>query len=310
MSAVSKRDSARPANRVGIVGVGAMGGAMAANLLAKGFDVVVRDIVPERVDALVALGARRADSAAQVAEGAAIVLTVVVDSAQTEAVVFGEGADGGLVAGATTDSVVVMCSTVAPAFVVALSERLAARGVALIDAPISGGPQRARDGTLSMMAAGSGPVVERARPVLAATAARLFRVGARAGDGSAMKIVNNMLAGINLAAAAEALALAAKLGMDLALVRAVVEASSGGSWMFGDRVPRALAGDYAPRAATKILTKDVALARAVAEETGVAASLAAAAHALFTEAVAAGCGELDDAALIEYCRTRARPERI
>jgi 3-hydroxyisobutyrate dehydrogenase len=278
VSAVSKRDSARPAKRVGIVGVGAMGGAIAANLLAQGFDVVVRDIVPERVAALVALGARPADSAAQVAEGAAIVLTVVVDSAQTEAVVFGEGADGGLVAGATLDSVVVMCSTVAPAFVVALSERLAARGVALIDAPISGGPQRARDGTLSMMAAGSGPVVERARPVLAATA--------------------------------EALALASKLGMDLALVRDVVEASSGGSWMFGDRVPRALAGDYAPRAATKILTKDVALARAVAEETGVAASLAAAAHALYTEAVAAGCGELDDAALIEYCRTRARPERI
>jgi 3-hydroxyisobutyrate dehydrogenase-like beta-hydroxyacid dehydrogenase len=310
VSAVSGTDNARPANRVGIVGVGAMGGAIAANLLAKGFDVVVRDIVPERVDALVELGAHRADSAAEVAQGAAIVLTVVIDSDETDAVVFGEGADGGLVAGAMADSIVVMCSTVAPAYVVALSERLVARGVALIDAPISGGPQRARDGTLSMMAAGPEPVVERARPVLAATAARLFGVGARAGDGSAMKIVNNMLAGINLAAAAQALALAAKLGMDLALVRAVGEASSGGSWMFGDRVPRALAGDYAPRAATKFLTKDVALARAVAEETGVAASLAAAAHALFTEAVAAGCGELDDAALIEYCRTRARPERI
>ena len=298
------------ANRVGIVGVGAMGSAIAANLLAKGFDVVVRDIVPERVAALVALGARRADSAARVAETAAIVLTVVVDSEETDAVAFGTGGDGGLVAGAGADSTVVMCSTVAPAYVATLAERLAARGIALIDAPISGGPQRARDGTLSMMAAGPDTVVERTLPVLAATASRLFRVGRRAGDGSAMKIVNNMLAGINLAAAAEALALAAKLGMDLALVRDVVAASSGGSWMFGDRVPRALAGDYAPRAATKILTKDVALARAVAEETGVAASLAAAAHALYTEAVAAGCGELDDAALIEYCRTRARPERI
>ena len=307
VSADSRSAGPRTPIRVGIVGVGAMGGAIAEHLLERGFDVVVRDIVPARVEALVARGARRADSASDVARCAAIVLTVVVDSAETDAVVFGDDGDGGLVAGTTADSIIVMCSTVAPAYVTELGERLAARGVALIDAPISGGPRRARDGTLSMMAAGPEGVIERALPVLGATASRLFRVGTRAGDGSAMKIVNNMLAGINLAATAEALALAAKLGMDLALVRDVVEASSGGSWMFGDRVPRALAGDYAPRAATKILTKDVALARAVAANAGVPASLAAAACALYEAAVRAGCGELDDAALIEFVRTHRAP---
>lgn len=297
------RPPVRAGGTVGIAGVGAMGGAIAENLLRKGFDVVVRDVVPERVDALVAHGARCAESAAALAGAATIVLSVVVDSAQTDAVIFGADGDGGLVGSASPQTIVVMCSTVAPRYVTELDRRLADRGIALIDAPISGGPQRARDGTLSMMAAGDDAVIERASGILDAVATKLFRVGRRAGDGSAMKIVNNMLAGINLAAAAEALALADRLGMDLELVRNVVEASSGGSWMFGDRVPRALAGDYAPRAATRILTKDVALALLVARDAGVPATLAAVAHTLYAGAVRSGHGEHDDAALIEYCRT-------
>ena len=291
---------------VGIVGVGAMGAAMAENLLRQGFRVVVRDIVAARAEALVAQGAIVAASAADVARAADIVLTVVVDSAETDAVVFGAGDDEGLAGGATKASIVVMCSTVAPDYVAGLSAALESRNVGLVDAPISGGPHRARDGTMSMMAAGSDAAIERARPVLEAAASRLFRIGTRPGDGSAMKLVNNMLAAINLAGAAEALALAAQLGIDLQLARGVIEASSGGSWMFADRVPRALAGDESVRAAMKILTKDVTLALDVAGAAGSPATLAAAARALYADALAQGYAERDDAALVEFARRRTR----
>jgi 3-hydroxyisobutyrate dehydrogenase-like beta-hydroxyacid dehydrogenase len=288
---------------IGIVGVGAMGGAIAECLLRKGHDVVVRDIVPERVEALSPLGAVPAASAFDAGRRASIVLTVVVDAEQTDAVLFGEGEDRGVVAAASTNTTIVMCSTVAPAYVAGLGERLRERGVALIDAPISGGPQRARDGTLSMMAAAPDDVLARVQHVLDAIASRLFRVGHRAGDGSAMKIVNNMLAGINLAAAAEALALADRLGMDLPLVCDVVNASSGGSWIFGDRMPRALARDYEPpKAATKILAKDMRLVLDVAAAAGCAATIAAAAHTAYEGALARGFGEADDAALVDYYR--------
>ena len=288
---------------IGIVGVGAMGGAIAECLLRKGFDVIARDIVPERVDALACLGALPAASAFEVGQRARIVLTVVVDAGQTDAVLFGAGDDAGVVAASAGGAIVVMCSTVAPAYVARLSERLHERGVALVDAPISGGPQRARDGTLSMMAAAPDEVVARVQPVLDAVAARLFRVGLRAGDGAAMKIVNNMLAGINLAAAAEALALADRLGMDLAEVCSVINASSGGSWIFGDRMPRALARDYEPpKAATKILAKDMGLVLEAAAKAGCVAPIAQAACAAYDGALAQGFGEADDAALVEYYR--------
>jgi len=309
MSAEPEPAAAPATGSVAIAGVGAMGGAMAECLLRKGFRVFVRDVVPERVDALARRGAMPAASCAELARAAGIVMTVVVDATQTDAVLFGEGGDGndpGVVATAKAGTIVVMCSTVAPAYTAALAKRLAAHGIALIDAPISGGPQRARDGTLSMMVAAPDEIAAQAAHVLAAVAARAFRVGTRAGDGSAMKLVNNMLAGVNLAAGAEALVLAEKLGMDLALVCDVVNASSGGSWIFGDRMPRALAGDYAPRAATRILTKDLGLALDVATQAGVAANVARAARQAYLGALAHGLGEDDDAAMVEYYRVLAR----
>jgi 3-hydroxyisobutyrate dehydrogenase-like beta-hydroxyacid dehydrogenase len=277
---------------------------MAECLLRKGFDVIVRDLVSERVDALVRMGAARASSAADVAARAPVIFTVVVDAAETDTVLFGEGGDGVIAAtrSAAAPATVVMCSTVAPAYVRELAAHLARHRIALVDAPISGGPQRARDGTLSMMAAAPDDVIAGVQPVLEAVAARLFRVGTRAGDGSAMKIVNNMLAGINLAAAAEALGLAEKMGMDLPLVCDVVNASSGGSWIFGDRMPRALARDYRPKAATKILAKDIGLALDIAAAAGYDATIARAARAAFEGALANGFGEADDAALVEYFR--------
>ena len=287
-----------------------MGGSIALRLLDRGYRVVVRDIVPARVDALVAAGGIAADSAAAVARQADCVLTVVVDAAQTDQALFGDG--GVVTAGpaATTDLTVVMCSTVGPGYARELGSRLASHRIALIDAPISGGPARARDGTLSMMIGGEDAVLARVAGVLEAIASRRFRVGSNAGDGSAMKIVNNMLAGVNLAAAGEALALAERLGMDLATVRSVVEASSGGSWIFADRVARLIDRDYVPpHAAARILMKDIGLAVNEAEAAGVPSPLARAAHRAFAGTVEQGFGDADDSAVIEHYRALIRANR-
>ena len=307
---------------IGVIGIGAMGGAIARRLLDCGHRVVICDVDPMQTEALAAAGAIVATSAVDVADQVAtqvatqrateqateaateagIIFIVVVDAAQTDDVLFGER---GITASGRRGLTIVMCSTVGARYAAALRPRLFEHGIDLVDAPISGGPQRARDGTMSMMIGAAHPVYARVQSLLAVVASRRFHVGERAGDGSAMKIVNNMLAGINLAAAAEALALAEQLGMDLRIVRDVVNASSGGSWIFADRVPRMLDGDYAPaKAAARILAKDVGIALEEADAAGVPATIARAAHDVFTGAVAQGLGSLDDAAVIDYCRAQ------
>jgi 3-hydroxyisobutyrate dehydrogenase-like beta-hydroxyacid dehydrogenase len=135
--------------------------------------------------------------------------------------------------------------------------------------------------------------------VIEAMSSRCFRVGDRAGDGSRMKVVNNMLAAANLAAACEAMAMAARMGLAPSQVAQVVSASSGASWIFDDRMPRALAGDYAPRAATRVLLKDIGLFIHAAREFGLTAPMAECAHEIFHDAVARGYAEQDDAALLK-----------
>jgi 3-hydroxyisobutyrate dehydrogenase-like beta-hydroxyacid dehydrogenase len=155
-----------------------------------------------------------------------------------------------------------------------------------------------------MMAAGSDAVFDRCRPVIDATAAKCFRVSAKPGDGSRMKVVNNMLAAANLAAGCEAMALASRLGLDLKQVADVVSASSGQSWIFDDRMPRALANDYEPRAATRVLLKDVGLFVDTARAFGLEAPMAGQAQAIFRDAVDLGLAEADDAAVLERYRMR------
>ena len=280
--------------RVGIVGVGAMGMGIAKALLSSGFEVVARDIVAAREDEAVAAGAKRAASAADIAGEVDICITVVVDAEQTREVVFGAQ---GLASCASPNLVVMMCSTIAPSDTEAIARQLGA--IPLVDAPISGGPARAHAGTLSVMAAGADAAIERCKPVLEAMAAKWFRISDKAGDGSRMKVVNNMLAATNLAAGCEAMALAAKLGLDLSQVADVVNVSSGGSWMFADRMPRALAGDYAPRAAARVLRKDVSLFVSEAHALGLEAPFAEAAQRVFIDTVERGFGEEDDAAVLK-----------
>jgi len=281
---------------VGIVGVGAMGSGVAHALLARGFEVAVHDIVPERQAIVVTAGAIACTSAAEVARRAPLVITLVVDAAQTRDVLFGAS---GAAQALTPASTVMMCSTIAPGDSEAIARELAALGVPMLDAPISGGPARAHDGALSVMASGSAAAFERCAAVLEAMAAKRFRVGEAPGDGSRMKVVNNMLAAANLVAGCEALALAARLGLDLRQVREVVNASSGASWIFTDRMARALEGDYTPHAAARVLTKDVGLFVDAAHAAGVSAPMAECARRMFLDTVARGYGEEDDAAVLK-----------
>jgi 3-hydroxyisobutyrate dehydrogenase-like beta-hydroxyacid dehydrogenase len=193
---------------------------------------------------------------------------------------------------------------IAPARAEAIAARLAKLSVDAIDAPMSGGPARARTGTMSLMVACADAAFERHRALLDALADPVFRIGERPGDGARAKLVNNLLAAVNLAGAAEAIALAERVGLDPARMLDVIERSSGQSWIASDRMRRAIAGDFAPRAHTTLLAKDSALAIEMASAAGTAPRLGGVAAATFAAAVEAGHGASDDASLLAFLRER------
>jgi len=286
--------------RVGLIGVGNMGGAMVERLCGLGWTVGVRDIEPAREAECVRAGAAAHATPAALAAAHAVVIVAVVDAAQCDAVLFG---DDGLVLGASRDGAcVVLCPTLGPSSTEAIAARLGERGIGCIDAPMSGGPARARDGSMSLMVACADALFERQRALLEGLSVKLFRIGERPGDGARTKLVNNLLAAINLAGAAEAIALAERLGLDPARTLAVIEQSSGQSWIGSDRMRRALAGDLTPRAHTTLLAKDSRLALEMAAEAGFEAPLGRAAAERFRAACAAGFGALDDASLLQLLR--------
>jgi 3-hydroxyisobutyrate dehydrogenase len=281
---------------VGVIGIGAMGMAMALNLRARGYAVCSRDVRPEADAQARAAGITVCPSPQALAAQTDIVLVVVVDAAQIDDVLF--RADG-VVHAVDGTRAVMLCSTIAPQDTQRFAQRLARHGIALIDAPISGGPARARAGTMSLMLAAPGATLAPWQGLFADLAERRFVAGEAIGDAAKAKLVNNLLAGINLVAGAEALALSEKLGLDPRTMYDLIRASSGASWIFEDRMARALSGDYTPaRAAARILTKDVGLATALAASVTHATPLGDAALARLREAVARGWGDLDDAAVI------------
>ena len=287
---------------IGVIGTGAMGLGVVQSLVRNGFDVVARDINPQAEAAAVAAGASARSTAAGVAQDASIVILLVVDAAQIETVLFGaDSAAGALAPGA----IVIVSSTVAPAFVTSLAERLARARVRLLDAPVSGGPQRAADGTMTLMVSGEPATVTECQHLLKAISGKCFVVGTRPGAAATFKVLNNQLAAINLAAGAEAMALAIRAGIDPRRFLDVVNASSGASWIFNDRMARALDGDKTPRAATTLLNKDVGIAVETAQTLAFDAPLARAARDAFVAAVAAGHGAEDDAAMLQYYQDRA-----
>lgn len=286
---------------IGVIGPGAMGLGMVVSLVRGGFRVVARDVRPEANARAAAAGAVVAGSPAEVARAADVILVVVVDAGQIDEVLFGRD---GIASSGARDRIVSIASTVDPDYVRSLPVRCAPAGITILDSPISGGPARAHAGTMTVMLAGPAHARERSVAPFAAMAGRVFTISDRVGDAAATKIVNNLLAGANLAAAAEALALADALGLDPRSTAEVISASSGASWIFGDRVPRALEGDFAPRAATRILAKDVGIACDVAARVRANATFARAAREAFADAVDAGYGEDDDAVLVKRAGER------
>lgn len=284
---------------VGVVGVGNMGGAMAARLLEAGWPVQVCDIDLSRVRALELRGAQARHTAAKCAAGVAALIVCVIDTPQAEAVLFGPA---GAATVLHTGQDVLLCPTLAPQDTERFASRLLELGVSTIDAPMSGGPARARDGSMSLMLACDDAAFERQRVLIGTLSSKAFRISARPGDGARTKLVNNLLAGINLVGAAEAIALAERLGLAPAQALSVIEQSSGQSWIGSDRMRRAIAGDFEPRAHMTLLEKDTRLALQAAAAAGFQGPLGAAAHAVFARACSAGMDSLDDGALLQLLR--------
>lgn len=288
-----------PPSSVSIIGVGNMGGAMAQRLGSLGWAPWVHDLDRSKVQNLVPFGAVALADSAQAATNSIAIIVCVVDAAQTRDVLFGPR---GIADQLRPGHVVLLCPTIAPLDVEDIAARLAALGVDTLDAPMSGGPARARDGSMSLMLAGPDAVQARCAPLLQALSSQVFRISQRVGDGARTKLVNNLLAGINLVGAAEVMALAERLGLDLARTLDVVEQSSGQSWIGSDRMRRAIAGDLAPRAHMTLLAKDTRLAQDAARAAGFDGPLGERASAVFAQALQAGLADLDDGALLPFLR--------
>jgi L-threonate 2-dehydrogenase len=281
---------------VGLIGLGAMGLGMAQSLRRAGHRVLVFDVRAEAARAFAAEGGVACASPAEVAAQCDVVVSVVVNAAQTEQVLFGEA---GAAAAMQPGSLFVMCSTVDPNWSVALEERLQALGLLYLDAPISGGAAKAASGQMTMMTAGRPAAYEKAGKLLEAMAAKVYRLGERAGNGSKVKIINQLLAGVHIAAAAEAMALGLREGVAADALYEVITNSAGNSWMFENRMAHVLQGDYTPLSAVDIFVKDLGLVLDTARATKFPLPLASTAHQMFMQASSAGHGREDDAAVIK-----------
>jgi 3-hydroxyisobutyrate dehydrogenase len=277
--------------RVAVIGLGSMGLGAARSALAAGLDIVGCDVAADSRAKFAALGGRSVAAAAEAAAGADAVVVMVVNAAQTDAVLFGPG---GAAAAMKPGGVILSSATMAPDDARALAAKAEALGLLYLDAPISGGPVKAMEGAITVMASGSPAAFAAAEPVLAAIAATVYRLGDAAGIGAAYKIVNQLLAGVHIAAACEAMTFASRLGLDLAKVYEVITASAGNSWMFQNRVPHILDGDYAPKSAVNIFTKDLGIVAAIGRSEQFPLPVAATALQQFLATAAAGMGRDDD----------------
>lgn len=280
--------------RVAVIGLGSMGFGMAQSLLRNGFAVRGYDVHTAAVKRFADEGGEGAASPAEAAKGAEVIVCVVVNAAQTEAVLLGPDGVRGV---AKSGAVFISSATMDPAAARRLGEKFEASGGLYLDAPISGGAARAAKGELTIMASGSPAAFAKARPALDAMAAKVYELGDKPGIGAGFKMINQLLAGVHIAAAAEAITFAAKQGLDLAKVYEVITASAGNSWMFENRVPHILAGDYRPLSAVEIFVKDLGIIQDMARSERFPVPVAAAALQMYLAAAGAGYGRDDDASV-------------
>jgi putative dehydrogenase len=280
--------------RIAVIGMGSMGFGMATALLRAGLDVTGCDVVPATVARFVAAGGHGAATPAEAAARADIVVSVVVNAAQTEAILLGPG---GALEAMQEGAVFVSSATMDPEIARSLAKRVEGAGKLYLDAPISGGAQRAAEGALTVLASGSRAAFAKAKPALNAMAATLYDLGDEPGQGAAFKMINQLLAGVHIAAASEAIAFAARQNLDLRKVYEVITASAGNSWMFENRMPHVLDADYAPRSAVEIFVKDLGIVQDMARNARFPVPMAAAVLQMFLMTAASGMGRDDDASV-------------
>ncbi|MCJ2015613.1 NAD(P)-dependent oxidoreductase [Methylobacterium sp. J-076] len=292
-------------SRIAFVGLGAMGMPMARHLVAAGFDVRGYDIRPESRAALAAAGGGEAGTVRDAAAGAEAILLMVVNAPQAEDVLFAQGALDAL----APDATVVLMATCPPQAVMDIAARVAASGRRFIDAPVSGGVVGAESATLTIMAAAPAGVLAAMRPVLDRLGDKVFHVGTEPGQGATVKAVNQLLCGVHIAATAEALSLAERVGVDLAVVLEILSGSSASSWMLRDRGPRMLEDEPRVTSAVDIFVKDLGIVLEAGRGAKAALPLASLAHQLFLSTSGRGEGARDDSQVIGAYRALNGPQR-
>ena len=285
--------------KAGFVGLGSMGAPMAINLVKAGFPVAGYDVRAAAATAFAAAGGRGAASAAEAARGADALVLMVVAIAQAETILFENGALEAL----APDAGVILMATCPPQAVADLARRIEATDRAFVDAPVSGGVVGAREGTLTIMAAAPQATFDRFQPLLAAMGSRLRHVGESAGQGATVKTINQLLCGVHIAAAGEALALARTMGVDPAIVLDIMSGSAATSWMLKDRGPRMIRDNPDVTSAIDIFVKDLGIVLTAGEQAGAATPLARVAHGLFRKSSAAGHGAEDDSQIVHVFPT-------
>ncbi len=286
--------SANQPGIIGFVGLGAMGLPMAVNLLQAGYRVQGYDLNPAAMATLAEAGGMTATTAAAAATGADALILMVVNAAQAQAVMF----EAGAVSALPEHGMVVLMATCPPGAVAGMAAQVAAAGRQLIDAPVSGGVAGATAGSLTIMAAAPAANLAAIRPMLDVLGGKVVHVGETPGQGAVVKSVNQLLCGVHIAAAAEALALAGKVGIDPAIMLDIVSGSAASSWMLRDRGPRMLQDEPVVSSAVDIFVKDLGIVMEAGRDAKAALPLAALAHQLFLAASGQGHGKADDSQLI------------
>ncbi|XP_059643268.1 uncharacterized protein LOC132285119 [Cornus florida] len=287
-----------PVNRIGFIGLGAMGFGMATHLLKSNFCVIAYDVYKPTLSRFASAGGLIGSSPSEVSKDVDVLVIMVTNESQAESILYGDlGAVSVLPPGAS----IILSSTVSPAFVSQLERRLQNenKDLKLVDAPVSGGVKRASDGTLTIMASGSNEALKHSGLVLSALSEKLYIIKGGCGAGSGVKMVNQLLAGVHIASAAEAMAFGARLGLNTRFLFDAITNSGGTSWMFENRAPHMVENDYTPLSALDIFVKDLGIVSRECTSRGVPLNVSTVAHQLFLSGSAAGWGRIDDAGVVK-----------
>lgn len=280
-----------------VVGLGSMGMGAAKSCINAGLTTYGVDLNPQALTTLQQAGAKQAATRADdFAADLDALLLLVVNAAQVKQILFGEN---GLAAKLKPNTPVMVSSTLSAADARQIEQQLLALGLNMLDAPVSGGAAKAAEGQITVMASGAESTFQQLQPVLDAIAGKVYRIGEEIGLGATVKIIHQLLAGVHIAAGAEAMALAARAGIPLDVMYDVVTHAAGNSWMFENRMRHVVDGDYAPKSAVDIFVKDLGLVTDTAKALHFPLPLASTAFNMFTAASNAGFGKEDDSAVIK-----------